>query len=620
MKFYTSREIRIGELLVGGKNPIRLQSMTNTNTLDTVATVNQVIRMVEAGCDLVRITAPGIKEAVNLEVIKKRLRSEGIRVPLIADIHFNPKAAEVAASLVEKIRINPGNYVGKSGKRESGKVDICQYSDAQYQQELELIASNLRPLLSICKQNGTAIRIGVNQGSLGNRIVSKYGDTVEGMVVSALEFARICRAMDYNELVLSVKSSNPKTMLQAYRDLAIRLQQEDLNFPLHLGVTEAGDGEDGRMKSIAGIGAVLTHGLGDTIRVSLTEDPEKELPVAKAIKERFNIQRQDGLYVREVRNDLLLKQLDPTFLNDRETFCGFPNAHDPIGLVLKDGTDFFIAQPDGSVEKLAAQSIVHIYSVVENTDEHGKKAASQGNIQTEITESTRHKLKYSLYGQPLKIADILPKVNSRHELAQLLKQDPVNSLIIQLPASETTELIQFLRESGCINPILLMSCAKSLNMEEVMIENCIHPGTLMLDGLGQGLCIDAGGKSKKEIIDIGFGILQATRSRITRTDYIACPSCGRTNFNIQQRLQEVKAATSHLIGLKIAVMGCIVNGPGEMADADYGYVGAGSGKVTLYKGKHVMKQSVPEDHAVDELLKIINSFEGDNECKEQRAY
>ncbi len=571
MKQYISREIRIGELLVGGKNPIRLQSMTNTNTLDTVATVNQVIRMVDAGCDLVRIAAPGIKDAENLDEIKKRLRSEGIRVPLIADIHFNPKAAEVAASIVEKIRINPGNYVGKSGKRESGNGDIGQYTESQYQQELELIASNLRPLLSICKQYGTAIRIGVNHGSLGSRIVGKYGDTVEGMVVSALEYARICKELDFNELVLSVKSSNTITMLQAYRDLALRLLKENFNYPLHIGVTEAGDGDDGRMKSIAGIGAVLSHGIGDTIRVSLTEDPEKELPVAIAIKERFTAISADGTTERKVRNDLLIKELNPVFLNDRETFGGFPDANDPVGLVIKMDADYYIANVTEQLQRLPSHQIIH--------------------------------------------TNILPDSNGRLEIAQLLKTDPLKSLIIQLPASETRELGQYLRESGCINPILLMSCINNTNTADVMIENCIHPGALLLDGIGQGLCLDADGHNTQELIDTGFGILQATRARITRTDYIACPSCGRTSFNIQQRLHEVKAATAHLTGLKIAVMGCIVNGPGEMADADYGYVGAGSGKVTLYKGKQVMKQSVPEEDAVNELLKIINSFEGHNEIK-----
>lgn len=564
MMHYTSKIVKIGNLLVGGDYPVRIQSMTNTNTLDTVATVNQAIRMIQAGSELVRITAPGIREAENLDAIKRNLHSKGFRVPLIADIHFNPKAAEIAATIVEKVRINPGNYIGKASKDSSqkgGKIGLAHYTDGNYMEELDSIRKNLSPLLSLCRQYGTAIRIGVNHGSLGDRIVDRYGDTVEGMVVSALEYARICAELNFHNLVLSVKSSNTVMMLNAYRELALRLKEEGLNYPLHIGVTEAGDGEDGRLKSIAGIGAVLSHGIGDTIRVSLTEEPEAELPVAAAIVKRYSSNHRSGITVRRVRKDLLRKNLQPPLLTDRTVFGGFPKQKDPVALILKNGNRIFNAFPDGRYAELNAEWFINIDK---NTD----------------------RLSYS---------GLFNRCLNNHKLF----------LIVKLPADETSKVISQFRLAGCSNPVFLVGIKQSKTYEEMMIENCLHPGALLMDGMGQGLCLDAGNLSMDETITLGYGILQATRSRFTRTDYIACPSCGRTHFNIQQRLLEVKAATSHLTGLKIAVMGCIVNGPGEMADADYGYVGAGKGKVTLYKGKEVIKQSIPENEAVEELLRLI---------------
>lgn len=561
---YTSKIVKIGNVFVGGDYPVRIQSMTNTNTLDTVATVNQSIRMIQAGSELVRITAPGIREAENLEAIKHKLNSEGYHVPLIADIHFNPKAAEIAATIVEKVRINPGNYVGKSSKESSqrvGKEGLTHYTDSEYNEELDSIRSNLSPLISLCRQYDTAIRIGVNHGSLGSRIVDRYGDTVEGMVISALEFARMCAQLDFHNLVLSVKSSNTVMMLNAYRELALRLIEENLNYPLHIGVTEAGDGEEGRMKSIAGIGAVLSHGIGDTIRVSLTEEPEAELPVAAAIVKRFTRKSTSGLTVKNVREDLLHNELKPNYINDRSEYGGFPGMKDPVALIIKKDNLIFNAFPDGKYAEMPLESVISI-------DMNNDKSA------------------YS-------------------ELFNRCRNNSKLNLLVKLPAEETSNVIIQFRLAGCKNPVFLTGIIQSHNYDEMMIESCIHPGTLLIDGMGQGLCLDAGDLSLNETIIMGYGILQATRSRITRTDYIACPSCGRTHFNIQQRLQEIKAATSHLTGLKIAVMGCIVNGPGEMADADYGYVGAGKGKVNLYKGKEVIKQSIPEAEAVEELLRII---------------
>lgn len=562
---YISKVISIGDLLMGGNQPVRLQSMTNTDTMDTEATVAQAIRMIEAGSELVRVTAPGIREAENLREIKKKLQSSGYRVPLIADIHFNPKAAEIAATIVEKVRINPGNYTGKQ------KIT---YSDAEYSQELEVVTANLKPLIEVCKNHGTAIRIGVNHGSLGTRIVERFGDTVEGMVVSALEFTRICHDLNFHNLVISVKSSNSVMMLQAYRKLAKRLLEENLNYPLHLGVTEAGDGLQGRMKSIAGIGAVLASGIGDTIRVSLTEDPEFELPVAAEIVKRFPRNTHHNYYAQDYSYPIK---------GDREVIGGYPGKHDPVALIIKTANNYILCSNDG-----------------------------------------QHKI---LSGSSFLIIDKIPLEDTLSEVIESIREHKAEAFILKLPSSKCREFINQLRLSGCKKPVILMSNAEITSAEELMVENCIHPGTMLMDGYGQGLCIEAdplpnlrtlskqevintSGQSNSEfyqLIELGFGVLQATRARITSTDYISCPSCGRTHFNIQQRLQEVKAATARFTGLKIAVMGCIVNGPGEMADADYGYVGAGKGKVTLYKGKQIVKQNVPEDLAVDELLKIILS-------------
>lgn len=570
---YISKSISIGNLLLGGEHPIRIQSMTNTDTLDTKATVAQAIRMINAGSELVRITAPGVREAENLREIKRRLNTLGYSVPLVADIHFNPKAAEVAASIVEKVRINPGNYTGKQKKH---------YSDADYNLELEIIANNLKPLIDICKRNGTAIRIGVNHGSLGSRIVERYGDTVEGMVVSALEFTRIIKDFDFHNLVLSVKSSNTVMMLNAYRELALRLLKENLNYPLHVGVTEAGDGIQGRMKSIAGIGAVLAHGIGDTIRVSLTEDPELELPVAAEIVKRFSSTH------KAIRKDVYLSDMTLINKSDREIYGGYPEKNNPAALIIKKGNQYIITSLDGN-----------------------------------------HKI---VHESKLLLIDKLPKDDVLSELIESIREHNAEAFVLKLPAQVCIDFIIKLRATGCKKPIILMSSAISTTKDALLYENCIHPGALLMDGFGQGLCIEAHTDedlktlSKKNLsnknepyvfplhhlIELGFGILQATRARITGTEYIACPSCGRTHFNIQQRLQEVKAATAQFTGLKIAVMGCIVNGPGEMADADYGYVGAGKGKVSLYKGKELIKLAVPEEFAVQELLKLIKNNQQDD--------
>ncbi|MBW6490377.1 MAG: (E)-4-hydroxy-3-methylbut-2-enyl-diphosphate synthase [Lentimicrobium sp.] len=548
---YISREISIGHLLMGGKQPIRLQSMTNTPTLDTRATVDQAIRMIKAGSEMVRITAQGRKEAAHLQVIKDQLKTLGYNVPLIADIHFSPEAAEIAARIVEKVRINPGNYVDRP---DSAKVN---YSDAEYEAELEKISKSLAPLLSICKEYGTAIRIGVNHGSLSQRIVDRYGDTPEGMVQSALEFTRICHMQGFHNLVLSMKSSNVRVMVSAYLMLAEKLMAEGLNYPLHLGVTEAGDGEDGRLKSVAGIGALLAHGIGDTIRVSLTEDPEFELPVASAIADRFHQVNEKGEIVRMIRPDLFVSR--ETDYCRETSACGNIGGKNPVAVLIRQDGQYFIADEESKVTPLFGM----------------------------------------LFADEAMITERLPDVLSQ------LSTNPEMVIIAEAGADKLRTLDKALFQKGLKNPLILKSPVACDSLQELLLEISLNPGNLLIDEIGSGICIDASEVPLTDAIRIGFGLLQATRMRISKTEFIACPSCGRTLFNIQSTLQQVKARTGHLKGLKIGVMGCIVNGPGEMADADYGYVGAGNGKVNLYKGKVPVKRGVPESEAVEALVELI---------------
>ena len=564
---YTSREISIGNLLLGGSQPIRLQSMTSTPTMDTGATVDQSIRMIEAGSEMVRITAPGPKEAGQLEIIKKELNCRGYSVPLIADIHYSPAAAEIAAKIVEKVRVNPGNYTDRAT---SGKVE---WTETEYQSDLNKIAEKLEPLLTICKTNGTTVRIGVNHGSLSQRIVSRYGDTSEGMVQSALEFTRICNAQGFHNLVLSIKSSNVRVMVEAYRMLAEKLSDEGLNYPLHLGVTEAGDGEDARLKSAAGIGALLARGIGDTIRVSLTEAPEHELPVARSIVDRFQETSPDGTFVRSIRPDLRVDEEVPATRATKSS--GLIGGRNPVALIIKKQGSYYLADETGEWEPL-------MYKITDPDQE--------------ITDKS----------QPvLLVADNNHLQNRLPELLQLLSLSPYMPILAKSGANMLRKLARSLAEEGLSNPLILQSPAECHTIDELLLENSLNPGNLLIDGIGDGLCLEAGDLEIGDCVRIGFGVLQATRMRISRTEFIACPSCGRTQYDIQATLKEVKARTSHLKGLKIAVMGCIVNGPGEMADADYGYVGAGNGKVTLYKGKTPVRRNIPESKAVDALVDLI---------------
>jgi (E)-4-hydroxy-3-methylbut-2-enyl-diphosphate synthase len=517
---YKSRIVNIGDVAIGGDLPIAVQSMTNTFTMDTAATVAQVIRLAEAGSRLVRIASQNPREAENLYAIKRELLKRGCKVPLIADIHYQPKAAEIAARIVEKVRINPGNYFEK---RKSMKTE---FSEKEYTEDLEKIAEKLNPLLSICKEYGTAIRIGTNHGSLSGRILSRYGDTPVGMVESAMEFLRICDAFGFHNLVLSMKSSNIRVMIQATRLLVARMKSEKMDYPIHLGVTEAGDGEDGRIKSAAGIGTLLTEGIGDTIRVSLTEDPVNEIPFAQALVKPYNINNS------RKHSDITYPALHP----------------------------------------------YHYKKFLTNSS--GKIGGGQVPV---------------IVGQDISADDLtsLQGVN--------LFQPSGNNFLDDL-----RKYFMSLEKKGDVNPVILKVAYKEDDIESLLIRLSSDLAGALTDGLGDGVWIDPGHKTDpSEFMKILFGILQACGTRITKAEFISCPSCGRTKFDIQDTLQRIKTATGHLAGIKIAVMGCIVNGPGEMADSDYGYVGSGPGKVTLYKKQQVVKRNVDEAVAVETLVALM---------------
>ncbi len=544
---FKTREIKVGNVALGGDNPIRIQSMTNTNTMDTLATAEQSIRLFEAGCEMVRITAPGVKETENLAAIKAAIEERGYQIPLIADIHYSPKAAELAAAIVEKVRINPGNYTD----RNRGKIN---FSDAEYSESLNKIRANITPLIAVCKQHGTALRVGSNHGSLSDRIMDRYGDTPEGMVESALEFARICREEDFHKLVFSMKSSNVRVMVYATRLLVKKMVEEDMDYPIHLGVTEAGNGRDGRVKSALGIGALLSEGIGDTIRVSLTEDPVNEIPVAQKIV----------AYLRQKKTtfstDIFEQYFYPPFeyhshLSDNEIFG------------IKQKPPLVVGKP-GVVSATEKPDLV-LY-------------------------------KHSISPQDIVFLDL------KSNKAEAVKTQ--NPIVAQADASpavfEFKQLMKSLDLKKMKNPIIFNKNYQSSGLD-LMIEAAIDFGPLFLDGFGDGIWIEAENEETTEVLSLSYDILQASGARITKTEFIACPSCGRTQYDIQASLKKIKAATWHLTGLKIAVMGCIVNGPGEMADAHYGYVGMGAGKVALYKGKIQVAKGVEEAVAVETLISII---------------
>ena len=567
---YASRVVQVGHLPLGGPHPVRIQSMTSTNTMDTEATVEQAVRMIEAGCQYVRITAQGVREAEHLAIIREHLRNRGYDTPLIADIHYQPKAALVAARHVEKVRINPGNYVD----RKRGKLS---YSEAEYQEELERIRDRLAPLIDACRHHGAALRIGINHGSLSERILLRHGDTPEGMVESALEFVDICLGMDFHALVLSMKASNVKVMVQANRLLVKRMIQRGLDYPIHLGVTEAGDAEDGRIKSAAGIGTLLADGIGDTIRVSLTEDPEHEIPVGRRI---IDAVVSDGEAGRKMLEGGL--GFDPFRYGRRSSHevLGTGRGKPPVVVVRVP------EEPEGTAFREGFEpdwlAVADHLLQVKNSDGHGGE----------------NKLLHPLFIQNERdLMASLPKIGREH----LLVFDPGTDA----GTRATRGWFRILGEKKITNPVIVRMEYGEIPREELMIRAAIDFSVLLLDGLTDGIWIGSSVATPPELSELAFGILQATGERISKTEYIACPSCGRTLFDIQSTLQQIKERTSHLKGLKIGVMGCCVNGPGEMADAHYGYVGGAKGKITLYKGKKIMKTGIPQDQALDELVRLI---------------
>jgi (E)-4-hydroxy-3-methylbut-2-enyl-diphosphate synthase len=643
---YKTRVVNVGDIPCGGDYPIRIQSMTITDSMDTKATVEQTIRMVESGCDYVRITAPSKLEAQNLENIKNELRSRGYKVPLIADIHFTPNAAEIAARIVEKVRVNPGNYADRK------KFNIIEYTDKQYEEELERIRQKFTPLVKICKEYGTAIRIGTNHGSLSDRIMSRYGDTPLGMVESALEFVRICEDLDYNEIILSMKASNPQVMVQAYRLLVMQMEEEGMNYPMHLGVTEAGGGEDGRIKSALGIGTLLEDGIGDTVRVSLTEDPEFEAPVAIELVERYKDREnhKEIIPVTEIpinplnysrRNSFEITNIGGTnvpvvvsdFSNRKITK---PEDLKDIGYTYNPVTDkwnmsdsasdiIFIGNQEVPFDFPANLKLVRAYKPWLN-DKKGVPLISSKEYLNEIEKSRE------LNFVQLEMNDLQPN------LLEKLKNDKICVLVLTTSnkhgmAEERRALFE-LMNNQVENPVIIKRTYGNIDIDQLRLFTSTDLGGLLIDGLGDGVWVElnckleAGEKAfdnhnnavrkfvnitesyEKIINRTLFGILQAARVRISKTEYIACPSCGRTLFDLQVTTDMIRKRTEHLKGVKIAVMGCIVNGPGEMADADYGYVGSGVGKITLYRAKDIVKRNVPAEKAVDELIELIK--EDDN--------
>ena len=620
---YKTREVFIGDIPLGGNNPIRIQSMTTTDTMDTIATVEQTIRMINSGCEYVRITAPSLKEAQNLLEIKKELKRRGYNVPLIADIHFTPNAAELAARIVEKVRVNPGNYVDKK------KFETIQYTQNEYDEEIERLHNRFTPLVKICKEYGTAMRIGTNHGSLSDRILSRYGDTPLGMVESALEFLRICEANNYHQIVLSMKASNTQIMVEAYRLLINKMETEGMNYPLHLGVTEAGDGEDGRIKSAVGIGALLEDGIGDTIRVSLTEAPEYEAPVAIALANRYK-GRENHKPIKEIDE----VPVDPFSYRRRESLelIGVGGTNVPrvvadlssakiekendlnsIGYFFDGATDKwnmtdmasdFIFLGDNPLPFSAPNSLRSVYNF------------KTWLISKEKTSSYPFFANYSSYKKEKDSAGIFNFISIQlneltNEVLEEIKNDASLILIVETEnlhgMAEQRRFFFELVKNEIKVPIIVKRDYKNISLEEFRLFAATDFGALLIDGLGDGVwtTVSSTEISIKECNRILFGILQASRVRISKTEYIACPSCGRTLFDLLETTDKIRKRTEHLKGVKIAIMGCIVNGPGEMADADYGYVGSGPGKITLYRGKEIVRRNVLSENAVNELVELI---------------
>ncbi len=625
-KRYTTRVVNVGDIPMGGDNPIRIQSMTTTDTMNTIATVEQTIRMVDAGCEYVRITAPSVNESNNLAEIKKELRKRGYNVPLVADIHFTPNAAEAAARIVEKVRVNPGNYADKK------KFEQIDYTQIEYNAELDRIRNKFEPLVKICKEYGTAMRIGTNHGSLSDRIMSWYGDTPLGMVESAMEFIRMCEDLQYYNLVVSMKSSNAQVMVQAYRLLIETMAKEGMNYPLHLGVTEAGDGEDGRIKSAVGIGTLLEDGIGDTIRVSLTEEPEFEIPVAKALADRYNTRTKEALK-NNVANDLVLPEhFNPYEYNRRISHDLSLMGGHHVPVIIADLSHLTLNEP------LQLSQIGYAYSELLDKYNISDQAADiaylgdtipsytfPGNLKKLINFSTWTKYPDIENAIPLmsiaqydsnqlpanQLRFVQAKANELND-EQLTKMNADLSLCLILEGtgyhqmSNVREVFYQLTSHTFNIPVIPRFNYHHLSLDELQLYAATDFGALLIDGYSDGIWLSTDSDLSLRVVNsISFGILQASRTRISKTEYISCPSCGRTLFDLQETTQLIRSRTDHLKGIKIGIMGCIVNGPGEMADADYGYVGTGPGKITLYRGKEVVRKNVNTENAVDQLIELI---------------
>ena len=696
-KRLATKEVRIGNLLLGNFNPIRVQTMTTTDTMDTLATVEQSIRCIEAGAELVRITAPSKKEAENLFNIKNELRKRGYNTPLVADIHFTPNAAEIAARIVEKVRVNPGNYVDKK------KFEQIDYTDAEYLEEIDRIRERFTPLVNICKEYGTAMRIGTNHGSLSDRIMSRYGDTAIGMVESAMEFLRIARAESFHNIVLSMKSSNPQVMVQAYR-LLIQQMTNEFNeaYPLHLGVTEAGDGEDGRVKSAAGIGTLLEDGIGDTVRVSLTEDPEFEIPVCRDLVKRYSptqtlpegegfantqpsLSKVPAIHSKSLQSEVSEMMASPFGggregaslpyspfeYKRRETFTVTNIGGKQVPVVIADlsklkkiepkdmesvGYTYHLATDKWTISDMAADYIfianqklnfelpgtLKVIVYPETWKESVATAAGEqkyfpifmdsGYAETETKSDSLNFVMIDCYNDETAVND--------YPYLDVLANDPSVVLCLsstnQNAMQSVRRMFVELMSRDIKNPVVLITDSNWQTADEHLIHYSTECGALLLDGMGDGICLGMTSESYKQfnadenklggrrysspsgggregaeqfINNTAFSILQATRTRISKTEYISCPSCGRTLFDLQETTAKIRSVTNHLKGVKIAIMGCIVNGPGEMADADFGYVGSGPGKITLYKGKEVVKRNVDSDVAVNELISLLKESE-----------
>ena len=643
-----TRTVNVGSIKIGGDAPIVVQTMTTTDTMDTAATVAQCIRCIEAGAQMVRITAPSKKEAENLRAIKDALREKGYQTPLIADIHFTPNAAEIAAGIVEKVRINPGNYVDKK------KFDVLEYTDEAYAAEVQRIHERFSPLVKICKANGTAMRIGTNHGSLSDRIMSRYGDTAIGMVESAMEFLRIARSHDFHEIILSMKSSNPQVMVQAYRLLVQKMQEEFQEcYPLHLGVTEAGDGEDGRIKSAMGIGTLLEDGIGDTIRVSLTEDPEFEIPVCQAIIKKYTQLPQTTNSALPTIEKLFYS---PYQYKRRNTHSVSTIGGQQVPVVIADVSKAaavnyellasigYQYQEDSDKWNISDSAPDFIY-----THDQLPTIALPGTLQTIVDASIWSPSLVQTY--PLFSTDTFLSAPQQHPLLNFVIVDcfsnnqAINWETLQTIAQQQnvvfclytkqTMAMATMRyafnvfiEKGITTPCILFAESAADNNDEHLVNFAVQTGGLLLDGFGDGLILSmhsqayshmqqqtnlsTQGRTYQEtqtiesfVNNTAFSILQASRTRISKTEYISCPSCGRTLFDLQETTAKIRAVTHHLKGVKIAIMGCIVNGPGEMADADFGYVGSGVDKISLYKNKDVVRKNIPSKDAVNELIALL---------------